>query len=97
MFVANPSDPGADDLDRHHQRIGQQHGPENVEAKFGARLTVGRNSARVIVRGARDQPGPKLGDPCVFCIDSAASLVAFTAIFRVCFVHIQTVCFIRMQ
>ena len=65
MFFARPQpvtlpDLGADKLDRRHQRIGQHHRPEHVEAELGAGLRIGRNAARVVVRRAGDEPGAEL-------------------------------------
>ena len=53
------SDPGADHLDRGHQRVGEHHGPEHVEAELRARLGVGGYAAGIIVRRAGDQSRPQ--------------------------------------
>lgn len=55
----NPSDPCTHELDRGHQRVGQQHGPQHVEAKLGSGLRIGGNAARVIVRCPGNQAGTK--------------------------------------
>jgi len=50
-------DPGAHDLHRGHQRIGEQHGPGEAVTELRASLRVGRDAARIVIRGARDQTG----------------------------------------
>jgi hypothetical protein len=42
-------------LDRHHQRVAEQHGPRDGETELGAGLAVGRDPAGVIVGGAGDE------------------------------------------
>src|SRR5207248_1034517 len=56
-LARDPSDLRAHGLDRGHQRIGQRHGPEHVEAKLRPRLRVGGNTAWVVVGHAGDQSG----------------------------------------
>ena len=53
---------GADLLDRHHQRIGQQHGPADAEAELRTGLAVGADAGRIVVRRAGDQPWPENAD-----------------------------------
>ncbi len=51
----DPADQGADHLDGDHQREGQHHGPEQVEAELGPGLAVGGDAAGIVVGGAGDQ------------------------------------------
>jgi hypothetical protein len=46
---------GADLLDRHHQRIGQQHGPADAEAELRAGLAVGPDAGWIVVRRPGNQ------------------------------------------
>jgi hypothetical protein len=39
----------ADLLDRHHQRIAEQHGPWDRESELGSCLTVSRYSTRIVI------------------------------------------------
>jgi hypothetical protein len=49
------ADPGADFLNRGHQRPGEQYYPSHAVAELRAGLRIGRNAARIVVRGAGDQ------------------------------------------
>ena len=53
---------GADFLDRHHQRIGQQHRPADAETELRTGLAVGADAGRIVVRRAGDQPWPENAD-----------------------------------
>jgi electron transfer flavoprotein alpha/beta subunit len=53
---------GADLLDRDHERIGQQHGPADAEAKLRAGLAVGADAGWIVVRRPGDQPWPENAD-----------------------------------
>src|SRR3954453_20264684 len=53
---------GADLLDRHHQRIGQQHCPADAEAELRAGLAVGADARGIVVRRASDEPWPEDAD-----------------------------------
>ena len=55
----HPADLRADHLNRAHQRIGQKQRPTEAVAELRAGLGIGRDAARVIVRSAGDQAGPK--------------------------------------
>ena len=59
-MAGDAPDQGADHLDRHHQRKGQQHGPEQVEAELRARLAVGGDAAGIVVGRAGDQARSQL-------------------------------------
>ena len=54
----DPADARAHGLDRGHQRIGQRHRPEHVEAELRARLGIGGDAARVVVGDAGDEARP---------------------------------------
>ena len=45
-----------------HQRIGQQHGPADAEAKLRAGLAVGADAGWIVVRRPGDQPWPENAD-----------------------------------
>ena len=47
--AGNPADVRADQLDSRHQRIGQDHGPQQAEAEPAAGLGIGRDAAGVVV------------------------------------------------
>ena len=51
------ADPGADLLDRGHQRIGEHHRPADGVAELRADLGIGRDAAGIVVGGAGDQSG----------------------------------------
>ncbi len=55
----HPADMGADQLDRRHQREGQDHRPQQPIAELRPGLRIGRDAARIVVRGAGDDPGPE--------------------------------------
>src|ERR1700736_4844128 len=50
-----PTDPGADLLDRRHQRPGEQHDPSHAVTELRADLRIGRDAAWIVVGGAGDQ------------------------------------------
>jgi hypothetical protein len=52
-----PADLGANFLDRRHQRPGEQHDPSHAVAELRTDLRVSSDAARIVVRGAGDQPG----------------------------------------
>jgi hypothetical protein len=52
--AGDPADPAVVHLDGRHQRIGQQHQPEQIEIELRAVLRIGGDSGGVIVRGTRD-------------------------------------------
>ena len=52
----NPADVRAHGLNRGHQREGQRHRPQHVEAELRARLGVGGDAAGVVVGHAGDEP-----------------------------------------
>ena len=54
-FAGDPADLRAHGLDRRHQRIGQGHRPEHIEAELRPRLGIGSDAARVVVSHAGDQ------------------------------------------
>jgi hypothetical protein len=51
----DPSDPGADLLDRGHEWIRQDHGPEKAIAELRSYLRVSGNSTGIIIRRTRDE------------------------------------------
>ncbi len=57
-FPGDPADARAHGLDRGHQREGQRHRPQHVEAELSARLGVGGDAARIVVGHAGDEPRP---------------------------------------
>jgi hypothetical protein len=61
--AGHPADVGADQLDRAHQREGQDHGPEQAVAELGAGLGIGGDTAGVVVGGAGNQPRSELTHP----------------------------------
>ena len=60
------ADPGADDLNPHHQREREQNGPKHVDAKERSSLRVGRNSTGVIVSRTRNKTRAQLFEQGVF-------------------------------
>ena len=57
--AGRPADPGADLLDRRHQRIGEQQRPADAEAELRAGLAIGGDAAGIVVGGAGDEAGPQ--------------------------------------
>ena len=53
-------------LDADHQRVGENHGPQHAEAELRAGLRIGRDAARIVVRGARDETRAQLLHPRIF-------------------------------
>ena len=53
------ADARAHHLDGRHQRPGQSRGPQKRGAELGARDRVGRDTRRIVVGRARDDPGPQ--------------------------------------
>src|SRR5262249_12075950 len=53
------ADAGAGLLDGDHQRIAEQHGPADGEPERGARLRIGADAARVVVRRPGDEAWPE--------------------------------------
>ena len=51
----NSADLRADHLNRAHQRIGEKKRPTEAVTELRARLRIGRNSARIVVRRPRDE------------------------------------------
>ena len=60
-LAGDPADLRTQRLDRGHQRVGQWHRPEHVEAELGPRLRVGRDAAGIVVGRSRDNART---DPC---------------------------------
>ena len=58
-LAGDPPDLRAHGLDRGHQRVGQWHRPQHVEAELGARLRIGGNAARVVIGHAGDETRTK--------------------------------------
>ncbi len=54
-FPGDPADARAHGLDRRHQREGQRHRPQHVEAELRARLGVGGYAAWIVVGDAGDE------------------------------------------
>jgi len=54
------SQASADDLDRDHQRIGENDGPAQLVSELRACLGIRRDAARVVVRRAGDQARAEL-------------------------------------
>ena len=54
------SDACADFLDRHHQRIGQQHRPADAVTELRTGLAVGPNARWVLIGRSRDQARAQL-------------------------------------
>ena len=54
------SDACADFLDRHHQRIGQQHRPADAVTELRTGLAVGPNARWVVIGRSRDQARTQL-------------------------------------
>ena len=57
-LAGDPADARAHGLDRGHQREGQRHRPQHVEAELRARLGVGGDAAWIVVGHAGDKPRP---------------------------------------
>ena len=55
-FAGGSSDARTDLLDRHHERVAEQHRPGNGKAELSARLAVGRYPTRIVVRRFCDEP-----------------------------------------
>ena len=55
-LAGDPADARAHGLDRRHQREGQRHRPQHVEAELRAGLGIGGDAAGVVVGDAGDQP-----------------------------------------
>ena len=58
--AGDPADMRADQLDRRHQRIGEQHRPQQAVAEVGAGLGVSGDAAGIVVGGAGDDARAKL-------------------------------------
>jgi len=54
------ADARAHDLDADHERQREQHRPQHAVAELRARLGIGRDAARIVVRGAGDEARPQL-------------------------------------
>jgi hypothetical protein len=67
ILVASPAADAAyaraDGLYAHHQRQGQDHGPQHLQAELGTGLRIGGDAAGVIVGRARDQAGAQFAEP----------------------------------
>jgi hypothetical protein len=74
------SDARADLLDRCHQRVGQQHGPADLEAELRPGLAIGADSGGIVVGSARDQARPEHSEkapkvaPCSVVLELAIGL-----------------------
>ena len=64
--TGHPTDLRADKLNGSHQRIGQDHRPEHIEAELGPRLGICGDSAWIIVSGSRHEAGAELLEKCCF-------------------------------
>jgi len=58
-FASDTADLSADHLDRAHERIGQKQSPNQAVTELGPRLGIGGDAARIVIRGAGDEPGPE--------------------------------------
>ena len=58
-LAGDAADARADRLDRRHQRIGQRHRPQHVEAELRAGLGIGGDAAGIVVGDAGDQARPQ--------------------------------------
>jgi hypothetical protein len=58
--AGHPADLRADKLNGSHQRIGQDHRPEHIEAELGSRLGIRGNTAWIIVSSSRDEARAEL-------------------------------------
>jgi hypothetical protein len=58
-LARNSTDPGADLLNRDHQRIAEEHGPRDREAELRAGLAIRADPARIVVGCSGDEPGSK--------------------------------------
>jgi hypothetical protein len=56
-FPRDPADAGAHGLNRGHQREGQRHRPQHVEAELSAGLGIGGYAAWIVVSHTGDKPG----------------------------------------
>src|SRR6185312_7421031 len=54
-----PSDAGADLLYRHHERIGQHHGPQQAEAEHRAGLRISSDATWIVIGRTCDQSRPE--------------------------------------
>ena len=54
-----PANAGTDDLNSRHERQGQEHRPEQREAKLCTCLRISGDAARVVVGGAGHEPRPE--------------------------------------
>ena len=57
-LAGDPADARAHGLDRRHQREGQRHRPQHVEAELRARLGIGGDAAGIVVGHAGDESRP---------------------------------------
>jgi len=48
-------DARTDLLDRHHQRVAEEHGPTDGKAELRSRLRISGDATRIIVGGAGDE------------------------------------------
>ena len=64
--TGHPADLRADKLNGSHQRIGQNHRREHIEAELGPRLGIRRNTAWIIVSSSRDEARAELLEKCYF-------------------------------
>ena len=58
--AGDAADAGADQLHRHHQGKGQQHGPEQVKAELRPRLGIAGDAAGIVICRPGDQARAKL-------------------------------------
>jgi hypothetical protein len=59
-LAGDQPDPGTHHLNHRHQRIGERHRSEHVEAKLGTGLGIGRNATGIVVAAPVTKPGPSL-------------------------------------
>src|SRR6516225_5866262 len=84
--AGDPPDPGRYLLNGSHQWVGEKHRPANAEPQLGARLAVGADSGRIVVRRPRDQPWTEHAEDIPQTETGALLLLGFQR--RLC--HFQT-------
>ncbi len=60
---ADAADSRADDLDRHHQGIREDHRPQHAVAELRPGLGIGGDPAGIVIGGAGDQARPQVIEP----------------------------------
>jgi hypothetical protein len=72
-MAGHASHPCADHLDPHHQWKREDHRPAELIAELRTGLRVGRDPARIVVGGARDEAGAQLPEPAARHVEHASS------------------------